>query len=110
MCEALYQVHEDLVIRTHFSRGKVKEESASHSVMSDSLWPHGLSMGFSRTENPLEWIAILFSRDLPDPGIEPGSLALQADALLSEPPAFLYTNSEKSERKIEESISFTITT
>ena len=58
----------------------------------------------------LEWVAISFSRDLPDPGIEPGSLALQADALLSEPPAFLYTNSEKSERKIEESISFTITT
>ena len=24
--------------------------------------------------------------DLPDPGIEPGSLALQADALTSEPP------------------------
>ena len=58
----------------------------------------------------LEWGAISFSRDLPDPGIEPGSPALQADTLLSEPPAFLYTNSEKSERKIEESISFTITT
>ena len=28
----------------------------------------------------LEWIAISFSRDLPDPGIEPGSPALQADA------------------------------
>ena len=34
----------------------------------------------------LEWIAISFSRDLPDPGIEPGSPALQADALQSEPP------------------------
>ena len=34
----------------------------------------------------LEWIAISFSRDLPDPGIEPGSPALQADALPSEPP------------------------
>ena len=34
----------------------------------------------------LEWIAISFSRDLPDPGIEPGSHALQADALPSEPP------------------------
>ena len=86
MCEALYQVHEDLVIHTHFSRGKVKEESASHSVMSDSLRPHGLSMGFSRTENPTEWIAILFSRDLPDPGIEPECPALQAAALQSELP------------------------
>ena len=34
----------------------------------------------------LEWVAISFSRDLPHPGIEPGSLALQADSLPSEPP------------------------
>ena len=33
----------------------------------------------------LEWIAISFSRDLPDPGIEPRSPAVQADALPSEP-------------------------
>ena len=33
----------------------------------------------------LEWAAISFSRDLPDPGIEPWSTALQADSLLSEP-------------------------
>ena len=33
----------------------------------------------------LEWVAISFSRDLPDPGIEPGSPALQADTLPSEP-------------------------
>ena len=26
-----------------------------------------------------EWVAIPFSRDLPDPGIEPRSLALQVD-------------------------------
>ena len=34
----------------------------------------------------LEWVAISFSRDLPYPRIEPGSPALQADSLLSEPP------------------------
>ena len=34
----------------------------------------------------LEWVAISFSRDLPDPGIEPGSPAFQADTLTSEPP------------------------
>ena len=34
----------------------------------------------------LEWVAISFPRDLPDPGIKPGSPALQADSLLSEPP------------------------
>ena len=34
----------------------------------------------------LEWVAILFSRDLPNPVIKPRSPTLQADSLLSEPP------------------------
>ena len=34
----------------------------------------------------LEWVAIPFSRDLPNPWIEPGSPALQAYSLPSEPP------------------------
>ena len=44
-----------------------------------------LSMGFSRHEY---WSGLLFPspEDLPDPGTEPGSSALQADSLLSEPP------------------------
>ena len=43
------------------------------------------SMGFSRQEC---WSGLPFPSpgDLPDPGIEPGSPALQADALPSEPP------------------------
>ena len=43
-----------------------------------------LSMGFSRQEY---WSGLpcLSPKDLPDPGIEPGSPALQADALTSEP-------------------------
>ena len=32
----------------------------------------------------LEWVAIPFSRDLPNPGIKPRSPALQADSLPSE--------------------------
>ena len=50
------------------------------------------SMGFSRQEC---WSGLPFSSpgDLPDPGIEPGSPALQADALPSEPPG-------KSQNKI----------
>ena len=32
----------------------------------------------------LKWVAISFSRDLPDPGIKPGSCTLQADSLPSE--------------------------
>ena len=44
-----------------------------------------LSMGFSRQEY---WSGLPFPspRDLPNPGIEPGSPALQADTLPSEPP------------------------
>ena len=34
----------------------------------------------------LEWVAVLSSSDLPNPGIEPRSPALQADYLPSEPP------------------------
>ena len=43
------------------------------------------SMGFSRQE---DWSGLPFlsPQDLPDPGIEPRSPALQADALPSEPP------------------------
>ena len=42
---------------------------------------HGISQA-----RILEWVAIPFPGDLPDPGIKPRSPALQADALLSEPP------------------------
>ena len=34
----------------------------------------------------LEWVTIPFSRDLPNPGIEPRFFILQADSLPSEPP------------------------
>ena len=34
----------------------------------------------------LEWVTISFSRCILDPGIKPGSSALQADSLPSEPP------------------------
>ena len=34
----------------------------------------------------LEWVAISFSEDLQNPGIEPKSPALQANSLPSEPP------------------------
>ena len=42
---------------------------------------HGISQA-----RILEWVAIPFSRDLPNPGIKPGSPALQADSLPFEPP------------------------
>ena len=50
-------------------------------------WTIGLqgSMGFSRQEY---WSGQPFPSpgDLPDPGVKPGSPALQADSLLSDPP------------------------
>ena len=54
--------------------------------MSDSLRPRGQSVHGILQARILEWVAISFPGDLPNPGIEPGSPALQADALPSEPP------------------------
>ena len=56
------------------------------SLFRPTLWPRGLqSMGFSRPEY---WSGQPFpsSGDLPNPGIEPRSPALQADSLTAEPP------------------------
>ena len=69
----------------------MKSENVSHSVMSYSVTPWTvarqtpLSMEFSRQEY---WSELPFPSpgDLPDPGIELGSPALQADSLPSEPP------------------------
>ena len=70
----------------------VKEsESVSYSAMSDSVTPWTgppqapLSMGFSRQEY---WSGLPFPSPgyLPHAGIEPGSPALRADSLLTEPP------------------------
>ena len=57
-----------------------------------TLWPIACqappSMGFSRQEY---WSGVPFPSpgDIPNPGIEPGSPALQADSLPSEPPGKL---------------------
>ena len=64
----------------------------SRSFVSDSLQPHGLwptkflcPLGFSRQEY---WRGLTCPPpgDIPNPGIEPRSPALQADSLRSEPP------------------------
>ena len=64
----------------------------SLSVVSDSLWLHGLCSP-PGSFHPWDFLGkstgvgchFLLQGNLPDPGIEPGSPALQADALLSEP-------------------------
>ena len=67
----------------------MKVKLLSHVLLFATLWTVAcqapLSMGFSRQEY---WSGLPFPSpgDLPDPGIEPGSPALEADALNSEPP------------------------
>ena len=48
--------------------------------------PRGSSVPGILQAIKLVWVAISFSRDLPDPGIGPGSPALQVDSLPTEPP------------------------
>ena len=57
------------------------------------------SMGFSRQEYR-SGLPFLSPEDLPNPGIEPGSPALEADALPSEPPG--------KKRKDEITIAFSV--
>ena len=67
--------------------------------MSDPLQPHGtyqgpLSMGFSR-QDYRSGLPPPPPGDPPNPGIEPGSHGLRADALPSEPPNWMRTNQIK---------------
>ena len=59
-------------------------------VVSDSCNPWTVAPGTSVPgtfqARILEWVAFPFPRDSPDPGIEPGSPAWQADSSHSEPP------------------------
>ena len=70
---------------------KVKVKSLSRVRLFATPWTVAYqappSMGFSRQEC---WSGLPFPSpgDLPDPGIEPGSLALQVDALPFEPHSF----------------------
>ena len=76
-------------------RGLIDAWCFSHQAVFDLVTPRtvtcyaSLSMGFSRKEY---WSRLPFPSpgDLPDPGIEPRSPALQTDTLLSEPPGKPY--------------------
>ena len=80
---------------SHFSRVRLcaTPQMAAHQVPP--------SLGFSRQEH---WSGLPFPSpgDLPDPGIEPRSPALQADALPSEPPG----KSIPCRRPIKQCLSF----
>ena len=68
---------------------EVKVKLLSHARLFATPWTVAYqappSMGFSRQEY---WSGLPFPSlgDLPNPGLEPGSPTLQADALPSEPP------------------------
>ena len=76
-----------------------ESENVSHSVVSNSVMSDsvvsvcdpmdssllGSSVHGILQARILEWVALLFSRDLPDPRMELRSSALQADSLPSEP-------------------------
>ena len=69
----------------------------SHVQLFETPWAVAhqalLSLGFPRQQY---WRGLPFppTGDLPDPGIEPGSPALRADSLPSEPPGKLSFNIE----------------
>ena len=58
---------------------KEKSESEIHSVVSDSLQPHGLHSPWNSPQDT--GVGVPSAADLPDPGIKPGSPALQVDSL-----------------------------
>ena len=91
---------ENVGLKLNFQKTKIMASSPISSVQSLSRvrlfttpWTEAYqdppSMGFSRQEY---WSGLPFPCPgyLPDPGIEPGSPALQADALPSEPPGKSY--------------------
>ena len=81
----------------------------SRTIMSDSLKPHGLQPArllcpweFSRQEY---WsgLSCPLPKDLPNPGTESTSPALQVDSLLSEPPGKMPKRKVISSQALEES-------
>ena len=78
-----------LIIRMKWSEVKSLSRVRLFATLWTVAYQAPLSVGFSRQEH---WSGLLFLSpgDLPNPGIEPGSPAFQADALPSEPPGKLY--------------------
>ena len=75
-------------LKRHFSKEHISSVQFSHSVVPDcntmNYSPPGSSVHEIFQARILKWVAISSPGDLPNPGIETGSLALQADSLLTE--------------------------
>ena len=87
MCIFRYRLQESFVLNPHrkWSESEVPQSCQLFATPWTVAHQAPLSMGFSRQEY---WSGLPFPSpgDLPDPGIEPRSPALQADSLTSEPP------------------------
>ena len=79
----------DSVIYMHESESEVAQSCPTLCDPVDCS-PPGSSVHGILQARILEWVALSFSRDLPNPGIEPRSPALQADVLTFEPPGKPY--------------------
>ena len=70
-----FRMHACLVAQSRTTLGNPMDYSppgsSAHGILQTSI---------------LDWVAVPFPRDFPYPGIEPGSPALQANSLPSEPP------------------------
>ena len=89
LCHLYFKIYYKPIIFKRVQKRRKKVKSLSHVRLFVIPWTVAyqapLSMGFSRQEC---WrgLPLLSPGDLPNPGTEPGSPPLQADALPSEPP------------------------
>ena len=67
--------------RDCFSKGEERKKRISRSVVSDSLYPPGSLVNGILQARILGGLPCPSPEDLPDPGMESGSPALQADSL-----------------------------
>ena len=94
--QILYQLsHREAIEDSLVSKVKSLSRVQLFATPQTVAYQSPLSMGFSKQEY---WSGLPFPSpgDLPDPGIKPGSPALQTDALASEPPGNLKNNLDHS--------------
>ena len=74
--------HSRFLLVIYFRSVKCVRVAQSCPILCDSM--DYIVHGILQARIP-EWVAFAFSRDLPNPGIKPRSLTLQADSLPAEP-------------------------
>ena len=76
-----FTCHNVLLVYPYYVKAKVAQ---SCPAVCDCSLPGSSVRGIPQVRI-LEWVAVPFSRDLPNPGVEQGSPALQVDSLPAEP-------------------------